>query len=55
MKYKYAILTLDKLNLFKFSTKEDLNNLITDLEEQKRPYKVLKNWGDNWSISEHCV
>lgn len=53
MDHKYAVLILDKLRLVKFSTKEELNNLLSDLEETKRPYQVLKNHGDVWSIMEH--
>ena len=52
MKYKYALLILNKLKLVKFQTKDELNQLISDLEETKRPYQVLKNHGDVWSIME---
>ena len=56
MNHKYAILILDnQLRLVKFTTKEDLNNMLSDLEKAKRPYQVLKNHGDVWSIMEHYV
>ena len=52
---KYAILRLDILKLIKYSTKDELQDMISDFERDNVPIQVYKNHGAIWSVMEVCT
>lgn len=52
MNHKYAILRLDIMKLTKIITKDELKDMIKDLEKEGIPISVYKNHGEIWSEME---